>query len=156
MIRNIILEEALPVYGDGANVRDWLYVQDHIDAIDTLFHKGRIGETYCVGGGNEWKNLDVVSELCDILDKKLGRNKGTSKKRINFVKDRPGHDLRYAIDSSKLRQETGWIPRTNMQQGLESTVAWYLEHRDWLTRVTSGEYQEYYNRMYGDHKKQKD
>ena len=151
MIRNIIQEQPLPIYGDGGNVRDWLYVEDHIEAIDVIFQKGRQGETYCVGGGNEWKNRDVVRVLCSILDKKLGRDEGTSEKLITFVKDRPGHDLRYAIDFSKLYGETDWQPKTTMKQGLDSTVEWYLQHDDWLSRVTSGEYQEYYSRMYGDH-----
>ena len=150
MIRNIIQEEPLPVYGDGKNVRDWLYVEDHIEAMDLIFHKGRKGETYCVGGGNEWKNLDVVHMLCRTVDQKLGRAEGTSEKLITFMKDRPGHDLRYAIDFSKLAGEIGWKPKTNMEQGLEKTVAWYLENNDWLSSVTSGDYQEYYNRMYAD------
>ena len=153
MIRNIIREEPLPVYGDGGNIRDWLSVQDHVGAMDLIFHKGRQGETYCVGGGNEWKNLDVVYMLCGILDRKLGRTEGTSEKLITFVNDRPGHDLRYAIDFSKLAGEMGWQPKTDMEQGLEKTVDWYLEHNEWLASVTSGEYQEYYNRMYADNKK---
>jgi dTDP-glucose 4,6-dehydratase len=121
-------------------------------AIDEIFHKGRQGETYCIGGNNEWKNRDVVFELCRILDQKLGRAEGTNEKLITFVKDRPGHDLRYAIDSSKLRGETGWHPRTTMEEGLEKTVDWYLGHKEWLAHVTSGEYQQYYERMYGEHK----
>ncbi|MFZ9004642.1 MAG: dTDP-glucose 4,6-dehydratase, partial [Robiginitalea sp.] len=153
MVRNIIREEPLPVYGDGGNVRDWLYVEDHVEAMDLIFHKGRKGETYCIGGDNEWKNRDVVIALCRILDQKLNRAEGTSEKLIRFVKDRPGHDLRYAINFSKLFRETKWQPKTNMEQGLKKTVDWYLGNEEWLTNVTSGQYLEYYNRMYGDNRK---
>jgi dTDP-glucose 4,6-dehydratase len=153
MVRNIIREEPLPVYGDGGNVRDWLYVEDHVEAMDLIFHKGRKRETYCIGGDNEWKNRDVVIALCRILDQKLNRAEGTSEKLIRFVKDRPGHDLRYAINFSKLFRETKWQPKTNMEQGLKKTVDWYLGNEEWLTNVTSGQYLEYYNRMYGDNRK---
>jgi dTDP-glucose 4,6-dehydratase len=147
-VNNLIHRKPLPLYGKGANVRDWLYVEDHTAALDQMFHHGVPGETYCVGGGNEWKNVDLAKALCQIVDRKLDRKPGTSEALITFVKDRPGHDLRYAIDSSKIERELGWKPVTSMEAGLEKTVDWYLGHRDWLHRVTSGAYRDYYERMY--------
>ncbi|HEV2478177.1 MAG TPA: dTDP-glucose 4,6-dehydratase [Puia sp.] len=148
MINNILHNKPLPVYGKGENVRDWLFVDDHARAIDTIFHKGRIGEKYNIGGFNEWKNIDIVHLLCGIMDKKLNRPKGTSAGLITFVKDRPGHDLRYAIDATRLNQELGWTPSLQFEEGLERTVDWYLAHQDWVKEVTSGEYQKYYNEQY--------
>jgi len=152
MINNIINKKPLPVYGNGKNVRDWLFVEDHISAIDSIFHGGRLGETYCVGGANERENIEVVLVLCDLMDQKLGRNKGSSQELITFVKDRPGHDLRYAINASKIERELGWKPGTPMQEGLDKTIDWYLNNAEWLERVTSGAYQEYYHLMYQEHK----
>ncbi len=148
MINNIRNNKPLPVYGKGENVRDWLWVDDHASAIDTIFHKGRTGEKYNIGGFNEWKNIDLVKLLCRIMDKKLGRPEGESEKLITFVKDRPGHDLRYAIDASKLNKELGWKPSLQFEEGLEKTVDWYLQHEDWVKHVTSGDYQHYYERQY--------
>jgi dTDP-glucose 4,6-dehydratase len=148
MINNIINQKPLPVYGKGENVRDWLFVEDHARAIDSIFHKGKIGEVYNIGGNNEWKNLDLVQLLCRIMDKKLNREDGECAKLITFVKDRPGHDLRYAIDPSKLISETGWRPETTFEVGLEKTVDWYLQNQEWLKNVTSGEYLKYYTQMY--------
>jgi len=148
MINNIINNKPLPVYGKGENIRDWLYVEDHARAIDAIFHKGRIGEVYNIGGNNEWKNIDLVKMLCHIMDKKLGHEDGTSAKLITYVKDRPGHDLRYAIDPSKLIAETGWRPETTFEVGLEKTVDWYLANQEWLKNVTSGTYLTYYQKMY--------
>lgn len=148
MINNILHNKPLPVYGKGENVRDWLFVEDHARAIDTIFHKGRIGEKYNIGGFNEWKNIDIVHLLCDIMDRKLNRPKGTSAGLITFVKDRPGHDLRYAIDATRLNSELGWTPSLQFEEGLEKTVDWYLAHQDWVKEVTSGEYQKYYNEQY--------
>ncbi|NLJ07849.1 MAG: dTDP-glucose 4,6-dehydratase [Sphingobacteriales bacterium] len=148
MINNIKNNKPLPVYGQGLNVRDWLWVEDHAAAIDLIFHKGRIGETYNIGGKNEWKNIDIVHLLCRIMDKKLGRKDGESAKLITFVKDRAGHDLRYAIDPSKLENELGWKPSVSFEEGLEKTVDWYLSNEEWLTRVTSGAYQHYYDDQY--------
>jgi dTDP-glucose 4,6-dehydratase len=148
MINNIKNNKPLPVYGKGENVRDWLFVEDHARAIDTIFHKGKIGESYNVGGFNEWKNIDLVHLLCKIMDKKLGRPEGTSAKLITFVKDRPGHDLRYAIDASKLNRELGWKPSLQFEEGLEKTVDWYLSNEEWIQHVTSGEYQQFYNKQY--------
>jgi len=147
-INNIINSKPLPVYGQGANTRDWLYVVDHASAIDVIYHKGRVGETYNIGGFNEWKNIDLVRLLCRVMDKKLGRAPGTSEKLITFVKDRPGHDLRYAIDASKLNRELGWKPSVTFEEGLEKTVDWYLSNAEWLAHVTSGEYQQYYQKQY--------
>jgi len=149
MINNIIEQKDLPVYGDGSNIRDWLYVRDHVEAIDTIFHNGRIGETYNVGGHNELKNLDLVHKLCDITDEKLGRAVGTSRSKIVFVKDRPGHDQRYAIDSTKIQNELGWTPKETVSSGMAKTIEWYLSNTEWLNNVTSGEYQSYYNIQYG-------
>jgi dTDP-glucose 4,6-dehydratase len=148
MINNILHKKPLPVYGKGENVRDWLYVEDHARAIDTIFHKGRIGEEYNIGGFNEWKNIDIVNLLCRLMDKKLGRPDGESAKLITFVKDRPGHDLRYAIDATKLNKELGWTPSLQFEEGLEKTVDWYIGHQDWVKEVTSGDYQKYYTEQY--------
>ena len=150
MIHNIRNNKALPVYGQGLNVRDWLYVEDHAAAIDLIYHKGKIGETYNIGGNNEWRNIDLVKLLCKIMDTKLDREEGTSEKLITFVTDRAGHDLRYAIDSSKLQQELGWEPSLQFDEGLEKTVDWYLANEEWLNNVTSGDYQKYYDNMYKD------
>jgi dTDP-glucose 4,6-dehydratase len=148
MINNIKNNRPLPVYGKGENIRDWLYVDDHALAIDLIFHKGRTGEKYNIGGFNEWKNLDIVYLLCDIMDKKLGRPAGESAKLIRFVKDRPGHDMRYAIDASKLNKELGWKPSLQFEEGLEKTVNWYLKNEEWIQQVTSGDYQHYYEKQY--------
>ncbi len=148
MINNIINNKPLPVYGKGENVRDWLYVEDHARAIDAIFHKGKPGQVYNIGGNNEWKNIDLVNLLCHIIDKKLSREDGTSAKLITFVTDRPGHDLRYAIDASKLTSETGWRPEVPFDVGLGKTVDWYLANGAWLQHVTSGEYLQYYEKMY--------
>ena len=148
MINNILHHKPLPVYGKGENVRDWLYVEDHARAIDTIFHHGRVGEKYNIGGFNEWKNIDIVNLLCGIMDRKLRRAPGESAKLITFVKDRPGHDLRYAIDATKLNTELGWKPSLQFEEGLEKTVDWYLANQDWVKAVTSGEYQNYYTEQY--------
>jgi dTDP-glucose 4,6-dehydratase len=149
MINNIKSKKPLPVYGKGENVRDWLYVEDHVSAIDVIFNKGEIGETYNIGGENEWKNIDLIHLLCKIMDKKLGRERGESEKLITYVTDRPGHDLRYAIDPSKLKNELGWKPSLQFEEGLEKTVDWYLENEEWLDHVISGEYQKFYAEQYG-------
>ncbi|HVM89442.1 MAG TPA: dTDP-glucose 4,6-dehydratase [Puia sp.] len=148
MINNIKNNKPLPVYGKGENVRDWLWVDDHARAIDTIFHNGKTGEKYNIGGFNEWKNIDIVHLLCDIMDKKLGRPQGESAKLITFVKDRPGHDLRYAIDATKLNRELGWKPSLQFEEGLEKTVDWYLMNEEWVKHVTSGDYQKYYDEQY--------
>jgi dTDP-glucose 4,6-dehydratase len=150
MINNIINKKPLPVYGKGENIRDWLFVEDHAKAIDTIFHKGKPGEVYNIGGNNEWKNIDLVYLLCRIMDQKLNREPGTSESFVTFVKDRPGHDLRYAIDASKLMNELGWKPSVTFEQGLEKTVDWYLANQQWLKNVTSGQYMQYYDSMYSD------
>ncbi len=147
-INNIRNNKPLPVYGKGENVRDWLYVEDHAAAIDLIFHKGKRGETYNIGGFNEWKNLDLIKVIIKTVDKFLGRPPGTSEKLITYVTDRAGHDLRYAIDSSKLHNELGWSPSLQFEQGIEKTVEWYLNNQQWLDSVTSGEYQNYYKQMY--------
>ncbi len=147
-INNIKQNKPLPVYGKGENIRDWLFVIDHARAIDTIFHKGKVGQTYNIGGFNEWKNIDIVKLLCDLMDKKLGRTEGTSRKLITFVKDRAGHDLRYAIDASKLKSELGWTPSLQFEEGLEKTVDWYINNNEWLDHVTSGQYQKYYAKQY--------
>lgn len=147
-INNIINKKPLPVYGDGHYTRDWLYVVDHAIAIDLLFHKGTIGETYNIGGFNEWKNIDLVTLLCEQMDVALERPIGSSKQLITFVKDRPGHDLRYAIDASKINKELGWKPSVTFEQGLKQTIDWYLNNEDWLQNVTSGAYQLYYDKQY--------
>ncbi len=148
IVNNIKNSNPLPVYGKGENVRDWLYVGDHAAAIDLIFHKGKQGDTYNIGGNNEWKNIDLVKMLCKIMDRKLARPSGTSEKLITFVKDRPGHDLRYAIDSSKLQEELGWSPIPDFEEGLEKTVDWYLSNTRWLENVLSGDYGKYYDLMY--------
>jgi dTDP-glucose 4,6-dehydratase len=148
MIINIKNKRPLPVYGKGENVRDWLYVDDHAVAIDLIFHKGRTGEKYNIGGFNEWKNIDLVHLLCNIMDKKLNRKPGDSAKLINFVKDRPGHDMRYAIDAGKLNHELGWKPSLRFEEGLEKTVDWYLSNEKWVEQVITGEYQHYYEKQY--------
>ena len=147
-INNIINNKSLPVYGNGENVRDWLYVNDHVTAIDLIFHKGKLGETYNIGGFNEWKNIDLIKVIIKTVDKMLGRDEGTSDKLITYVIDRAGHDLRYAIDSSKLKDELGWKPSLQFEEGVEKTIKWYLENEEWLDNVTSGDYQEYYKKMY--------
>ena len=147
-INNIKNNKPVPVYGKGENVRDWLFVEDHAKAIDVIFHNGKIGDTYNIGGNNEWKNIDLIQLLCKIMDKKLGRSEGESAKLITFVKDRAGHDLRYAIDSSKLQKELKWKPSLQFEQGLEKTVDWYLSNDEWLNNVTSGDYQKYYEEQY--------
>jgi len=147
-INNIKNNKPVPVYGKGENIRDWLYVEDHASAIDLIFHCGKSGETYNIGGNNEWKNIDLIKLLCRIMDNKLGRPAGTSEKLITFVKDRPGHDLRYAIDSSKLQKEMGWSPIPSFEAGLEKTVDWYLSNSKWLENVISGDYGKYYDSMY--------
>ncbi|MCS6823808.1 MAG: dTDP-glucose 4,6-dehydratase [Cytophagaceae bacterium] len=148
MINNIKNNKPLPVYGKGENVRDWLYVEDHAAAIDVVFHKGKIGETYNIGGHNEWKNIDLVHLLCKLMNRKLNRPEGTSEKLITFVPDRPGHDLRYAIDATKIKTELGWSPSLQFHEGIEKTINWYLENEDWLNHVTSGEYKNYYQKQY--------
>lgn len=147
-IHNIINNKPLPIYGKGENVRDWLFVEDHVRAIDLIFHEGKIGETYNIGGHNEWTNIDLIRELCKQMDIKLGRPEGTSAQLITFVKDRAGHDLRYAIDATKLKEELGWMPSLQFEEGLSKTIDWYLANQEWLTNVTSGAYQKYYNEMY--------
>ncbi len=147
-IHNIKQSNDLPVYGDGKFTRDWLYVIDHAIAIDLIFHKGRKQETYNIGGFNEWQNIDLINELCDQMDKALGNSPNTSKELISFVKDRPGHDKRYAIDASKIHTELGWSPSVKFEEGLEKTISWYLENDHWLENVTSGEYQKYYEKQY--------
>ena len=150
MIRNIIGMKNLPVYGDGKNTRDWLWVGDHVSAIDLIFHRGEKGETYAIGGHNEWQNLALVQFLCQTIDKKLGREEGTSEKLITFVTDRKGHDRRYAIDASKLKDKLGWEPQISPEEGMVKTVDWYVENAEWLDSVTSGSYQEYYKKQYQD------
>ncbi|MEP6950976.1 MAG: dTDP-glucose 4,6-dehydratase [Ginsengibacter sp.] len=148
-IYNIINNKPLPIYGEGLNVRDWLYVEDHVSAIDIIFHKGIHGETYNIGGHNEWKNIDIIKELCRQMDEKLGREKNTSQKLITFVTDRQGHDLRYAIDATKLKNELGWQPSLQFEEGLSKTIDWYLNNSEWLNHVTSGAYRSYYEKQYG-------
>lgn len=148
VINNIKNNLPVPVYGKGENVRDWLYVKDHARAIDKVFHHGKHGETYNVGGNNEWKNIDLIRVLCEIMDRKLNRSKGSSEKLIQFVKDRAGHDLRYAIDSSKISTELGWKPEVEFELGLEKTVSWYLGNEEWLNNVLTGDYEKYYENQY--------
>ncbi len=152
-INNIKHNRPIPIYGTGENVRDWLFVEDHAAAIDLIFHKGKDGETYNIGGNNEWTNIALIRQLCKIMDDKLGRPQGTSEKLITFVTDRAGHDLRYAINSSKLQKELGWTPSVSFEDGLLKTVEWYLANEEWLNHVTSGDYQSYYTRMYGGNKR---
>lgn len=148
MINNIKLEKPLPVYGEGINVRDWLWVKDHVEAIDIIFHKGELGETYNIGGNNEWRNIDLVKKLCDIMDVKLGREAGDSQQLITFVKDRAGHDKRYAIDASKIKKDLSWEPSIQFDEGFEMTIDWYLNNQDWLQQITSGDYRQYYEQQY--------
>ena len=147
-INNIRHRTPLPVFGKGENIRDWLYVEDHARAIDTIFHKGRVAETYNIGGFNEWKNIDIIKVLINTVDRLLGRAEGEDLGLITYVTDRPGHDARYAIDSSKLQRELGWEPSLQFEEGIEKTVRWYLEHQEWLDNITSGEYEKYYESMY--------
>lgn len=147
-INNILNKKPIPIYGKGENVRDWLFVVDHAKAIDLVFHKGKTGETYNIGGHNEWKNIDLIRLLCKIMDKKLNRTEGESEKLITFVTDRAGHDLRYAIDASKIETELGWKPSVTFEEGLQITVDWYLNNQQWLQNVTSGNYQKYYEQQY--------
>jgi dTDP-glucose 4,6-dehydratase len=147
-IHNIITKKPLPVYGDGLYTRDWLFVKDHATAIDLVYHQGREGETYNIGGFNEWKNIDLVKLLCRLMDEKLGRAAGESEQLITYVKDRPGHDRRYAIDATKINRELGWKPSVTFEEGLSETIDWYLQNTEWLQHVTSGEYQEYYEKQY--------
>jgi len=147
-INNIVNNKPLPVYGKGENVRDWLYVEDHVRAIDDIFHKGKLNETYNIGGFNEWKNIDLIKVLVKVVDKLLGRSEGSSEKLITYVTDRAGHDLRYAIDATKIKEELGWEPSLQFEEGIEKTIKWYLENKDWMNNVTSGNYQEYYKKMY--------
>lgn len=149
-INNIKNNKPLPVYGKGENVRDWLFVEDHASAIDLIFHRGKRGDTYNIGGFNEWKNIDLIKVLISVTDRLLGREPGSSDSLITYVKDRAGHDLRYAIDSSKLHKELGWSPSLQFEEGIEKTVKWYLENQEWMERVTSGEYQNYYDEMYNN------
>jgi dTDP-glucose 4,6-dehydratase len=149
-IHNIINNKPLPIYGKGENVRDWLFVEDHVSAIDTIFHNGKIGETYNIGGHNEWTNIALVKELCKQMDAKLNREPGTNEKLLTYVTDRAGHDLRYAIDATKLKEELGWMPSLQFEEGLSKTIDWYLANTAWLTNVTSGAYQKYYEGMYGE------
>jgi len=149
-INNIKNNKPIPVYGKGENIRDWLYVEDHASAIDLIFHHGKAGETYNIGGNNEWKNIDLIKLLCRIMDQKLNHPEGSSEKLITYVKDRPGHDLRYAIDSSKLQNELDWSPIPEFAEGLEKTIEWYLTNEKWLERVLSGDYGKYYTLMYSD------
>ncbi len=147
-IHNIIKQKPLPVYGDGLYTRDWLFVKDHAAAIDLVFHKGKTGSTYAVGGFNEWRNIDLVNLLCKLMDEKLSRPSGTSQQLITYVKDRPGHDRRYAIDASKINNELGWKPSVTFEEGLSLTIDWYMENTEWLKHVTSGAYQHYYEQQY--------
>lgn len=149
-INNIVNKKPLPVYGEGINVRDWLWVEDHARAIDTVFHSGKHGDTYNIGGHNEWRNIDLIKLLCKLTDKKLGREEGSSESLITFVKDRSGHDLRYAIDASKLEKELGWTPSVIFEEGLDKTIDWYLSNKEWLNSITSGEYQNYYSKQYNE------
>ncbi|MCH5222404.1 MAG: dTDP-glucose 4,6-dehydratase [Muribaculaceae bacterium] len=147
-INNILQGRALPVYGKGENVRDWLFVEDHARAIDTIFHKGKTGDTYNIGGFNEWRNIDLIKVLIKTVDKLSGKPEGSSENLITYVTDRPGHDMRYAIDSRKLQKELGWEPSLQFEEGIEKTVKWYLENKDWVDNVTSGDYEKYYDKMY--------
>ncbi len=147
-INNIRNNKALPVYGEGLNIRDWLYVEDHARAIDLVFHKGKLGDTYNIGGFNEWTNIDLIKVICKVMDQKLGREVGTSEKLITYVTDRAGHDMRYAIDSTKLSEELGWKPSLQFEEGIEETIDWYLDNQEWMDNITSGDYQDYYKEMY--------
>ncbi|MAM05379.1 MAG: dTDP-glucose 4,6-dehydratase [Flavobacteriales bacterium] len=147
-INNIRNEKSLPVYGDGKFTRDWLYVEDHAKAIDMIYHNGKLGETYNIGGFNEWKNIDLIKLLCEQMDAALNKPQGTSLKLVKYVKDRPGHDKRYAIDATKIKNELGWMPSLQFAEGLKKTIEWYLNNQDWLDNITSGEYQKYYREQY--------
>jgi dTDP-glucose 4,6-dehydratase len=147
-IHNIKNNKPLPVYGKGENVRDWLWVNDHAKAIDVIFHDGKVGDTYNIGGHNEWTNISLIKELCSIMDDKLGREKGASEKLVTYVKDRAGHDARYAIDATKIKDELGWVPSITFEEGLRNTVDWYLQNEEWLNNVTSGDYKKYYEQQY--------
>lgn len=147
-IHNILNKKPLPIYGDGKYTRDWLYVIDHAKAIDLVFHEGKTGEAYNIGGFNEWTNIDLVKELCQQMDEKLGKEAGTSEQLITYVKDRPGHDLRYAIDATKINKELGWKPSVTFEEGLSATIDWFLANQEWLDNVTSGDYQKYYDKQY--------
>ena len=147
-INNIVNNKSLPVYGNGENVRDWLFVEDHAKAIDVIFHNGKLGETYNIGGSNEWKNIDLINVVVKTVDRLLGRDEGSSLELITFIKDRAGHDFRYAIDSTKLKEELGWEPSLQFEEGIEKTVKWYLDNKDWMKSVTSGDYKDYFNKMY--------
>jgi dTDP-glucose 4,6-dehydratase len=149
IIHNVFDKKPLPVYGDGRNVRDWLHVKDHSVAIETVLKRGRPGEVYNIGGNNEWMNIDIVNLVCDLLDKRLGRAPGENRRLITFVKDRPGHDRRYAIDAAKIRRELGWEPSYTFEQGLADTIDWYLDNQEWVAEVTSGAYRDYYEQQYG-------
>jgi len=149
-INNIVNNKPLPVYGKGKNVRDWLFVNDHARAIDVIFHKGKLGATYNIGGFNEWKNIDLIKVMIKTVDRLLGREEGTSEKLITYVTDRAGHDLRYAIDSTKLKEELGWQPTLQFEEGIEKTVAWYLDNSEWLENITSGDYKKYYKKNYNN------
>lgn len=147
-LNNMLHNKPVPVYGKGENIRDWLYVEDHAVAIDLIYHKGKTGETYNIGGHNEWRNIELIKQLCSIMDRKLNRPAGSCEKLITFVKDRAGHDLRYAIDATKIKNELGWMPSLQFEEGLEKTVDWYLNNTEWLKHVTSGEYKNYYDSQY--------
>jgi len=149
-INNIVNSKQLPVYGKGENVRDWLFVNDHTRAIDVIFHKGKLGDTYNIGGFNEWKNIDLIKVMIKTVDRLLGREEGASENLITYVTDRAGHDLRYAIDSSKLKDELGWEPSLQFEEGIEKTVAWYLDNKEWLENITSGVYKEYHKKIYSN------
>ena len=150
MIHNIKNDQPLPVYGKGLNIRDWLWVEDHAHAIDVIYHDGKVGETYNIGGNNEWTNIDLVKRLCSIMDRKLNRSEGESAKSITYVQDRAGHDMRYAIDASKIKADLGWEPTISFDEGFEKTVDWYLENSEWLDHVTSGAYRSYYEKQYSE------
>ncbi len=149
-INNIKNNKALPVYGKGENIRDWLWVNDHARAIDVIFHKAKLGETYNIGGHNEWTNIDLIKVLCKVMDKKLGREEGESEKLITYVTDRAGHDMRYAIDATKLKNELGWEPSLQFEEGIEKTIDWYLANEEWMNNITSGDYQQYYEQQYAN------
>jgi dTDP-glucose 4,6-dehydratase len=149
-INNILHNKPLPVYGKGENIRDWLFVNDHARAIDVIFHDGKLGDTYNIGGFNEWKNIDLIKVMIKTVDRLLGREEGASEKLITYVTDRAGHDLRYAIDSTKLKNELGWEPSLQFEEGIEKTVAWYLDNSEWLENITSGDYKEYYKKNYNN------